>query len=83
MLLKSGYQSWCIFFFVIYLSLLTWKCSSSFRNLICDCRDVPPLLIQNHVQLPIKLFDFKMNSILPLKDLPQFTITYSFKKIIR
>lgn len=35
------------------LYLLTWNTSSSFSNLICDCRDISSLLIQNHVQLSI------------------------------
>lgn len=67
----------------VYLSRLPWGPCSSPGDLLCQGRDVSPLFIKDHIQLPVKLFDFQMDTILSLKDLSELAISHALEYVIR
>lgn len=66
-----------------YLPRLSRGSCSSPGDLLCQGRDVPPLFIKNHIQLPVQLLDLQMNTILSFKHLSQLPIAYALEDVIR
>lgn len=52
------------------------------HNLVGDNRNVSPLLIQDHGELPVQLFDLQVDLVLAFKHLADLPITHTLVQVL-